>query len=152
VILSFCISNRGVGVRSSGSIRCFANNGAEINEKVSQAFKKENANSDQSLEHEITVIGLGYVGLTTALSFAGAGIPVYGFEISDVKADSIRNGKVPFTEPGVSELLKKCLSNNSFEVGNSLKLSKISFLTIGTPSKKDGEIDLSYIKEASTML
>ena len=101
---------------------------------------------------EIAIIGLGYVGLTTALSFARAGISVYGFEISKERVSSIQKGEVPFYEPGLSQLLKECLTRGLFTVGNTLTSSKIMFLTVGTPSDKDGNIDLSYVKGASRTL
>lgn len=101
---------------------------------------------------KVTVIGLGYVGLATALSFASAGISVYGSEISSDKVQSIRSGKVPFHEPGLPELLKKCLADGSFTVGRELKLSDISFICVGTPSNSAGEIDLAYIRDVSERL
>jgi UDPglucose 6-dehydrogenase len=66
---------------------------------------------------EVTVIGLGYVGLAAALSFAQSGIPVYGNEISTKKVASIRNGQVPYHERGIDNLLKECLAIGTFEVG-----------------------------------
>ncbi len=101
---------------------------------------------------KVTVLGLGYVGLTTSLSFARAGISVQGFEISKEKADSIASGKVPFFEHGIPEILKTSLSDGTFIVSNSLSPGDINFITVGTPSNEDGSSDLSYIRSASEML
>lgn len=101
---------------------------------------------------QVTVMGLGYVGLTTALSFSRAGVNVEGFEISEEKADSIAGGVVPFFEPGISELLRECLANGTFVVSDSLEPSEINFISVGTPTREDGSPDLSYIKDASGML
>jgi UDPglucose 6-dehydrogenase len=101
---------------------------------------------------QVTVIGLGYVGLTTALSFARVGLSVNGFEISKDKARAISEGKVPFSEPGISKLLQDCLSAGTFKVSDSFVPSEINFIAVGTPGKQDGSSDLSFIQSASKML
>jgi UDPglucose 6-dehydrogenase len=103
-------------------------------------------------DSEVTVMGLGYVGLTTALSFAQAGVKVRGFEIAKEKANQIKAGRVPFFEPGLSELLEECISNGSFSVEQVLIPSSITFIAVGTPSGLDGSLDLSYVREAAQML
>lgn len=99
----------------------------------------------------ISVIGSGYVGLATALGFASNGFRATAFEIDSVKRERINRGDVPFVEPGLHELLKSSLEKG-FQVEESLKLGEITFLTVGTPGKNDGSIDLTYIKEASRMI
>ena len=47
----------------------------------------------------IGVIGLGFVGLTTALGFSESGISTIGFDTNDSKLDLIKSGKIPFYEP-----------------------------------------------------
>jgi UDPglucose 6-dehydrogenase len=102
----------------------------------------------------VSIIGLGYVGLTTAVCFASRGIHVNGYDVDTDKMQRIRNGEVPFHEPGVSELLKKTLSDGTFELGqDALGSSDIIFFTVGTPaSPRDGKIDLTYIRKASEMI
>ncbi|MDH2900688.1 MAG: UDP-glucose/GDP-mannose dehydrogenase family protein [archaeon] len=102
----------------------------------------------------VSVIGLGYVGLTTAVVFAKNGIPVVGYEIDPKRAQKIREGAVPFEEPMVKELLKESLKAGTFKVDEKIsKLSDIVFLTVGTPSdKRDGGIDLTFVKSVSKMI
>ena len=50
----------------------------------------------------ITVIGLGFVGLTTALGFAEKGFKVYGYEINNQRYKQISKGNVPFHEPSLN--------------------------------------------------
>jgi UDPglucose 6-dehydrogenase len=99
----------------------------------------------------ITVIGLGFVGLTTALGFSEKGYHVYGFDIDQKKKDQLRNGKIPFYEPNLNEKLNKHL-NNGFTITDDLQEavinSEVIFLCVGTPSKTDGSADLGYILEA----
>ena len=80
----------------------------------------------------ITVLGLGFVGLTTALGFAEKGFKVYGFEINNQRFKEISNGIIPFHEPSLKEMLIKHNKNN-FELSKDLKKIK-GF---------DGEVDLS---------
>lgn len=99
----------------------------------------------------ITVIGLGFVGLTTALGFSEKGYHVYGFDIDQKKKDQLRNGKIPFYEPNLNEKLNKHL-NKGFTITDDLQEavinSEVIFLCVGTPSKTDGSADLGYILEA----
>jgi UDPglucose 6-dehydrogenase len=102
----------------------------------------------------VSVIGLGYVGLTTAVSFAKSGVHVLGYEIESKRAEKIQAGIVPFEEPMVDDLLKQSLRSGSFTVGEKIKaISDLLFLTVGTPSdNKDGSIDLTFVKSASKMI
>jgi UDPglucose 6-dehydrogenase len=99
----------------------------------------------------VSIIGLGYVGLTTAVCFAKRGIHVSGYDVDLDKLEKISRGEVPFHEPGVPELLKQALEEKTFEVSqDALNSSQIIFVTVGTPSSdEDGRIDLSYIRKAS---
>ena len=54
---------------------------------------------------KVSVFGLGYVGCVTAASLADAGHEVTGIEVNPEKVDLLRSGKVPFVEPGLTELL-----------------------------------------------
>jgi UDPglucose 6-dehydrogenase len=99
----------------------------------------------------ITVIGLGFVGLTTALGLSEKGYHVYGLDIDQKKKDQLRNGKIPFYEPNLNEKLNKHL-NKGFTITDDLQEavinSEVIFLCVGTPSKTDGSADLGYILEA----
>jgi len=99
----------------------------------------------------ITVIGLGFVGLTTALGFSEKGYKVYGYDINKEKTKSIKDGKIPFYEENLEEVLNRNLNKN-FLVSNNLEEavqnSKYIFYCVGTPSDEDGNADLTYILNA----
>ncbi|MEM4494905.1 MAG: nucleotide sugar dehydrogenase, partial [Candidatus Caldarchaeum sp.] len=102
---------------------------------------------------KIAVIGLGYVGLTTAACLASRGFKVMGIDVDQNKVETIKAGKAPFKEPGLEKLLKK--SRHNF--GCSSDYAEASdadfvFISVGTPSKPDGGINLSYVAEASHSL
>ena len=100
----------------------------------------------------ITIIGLGFVGLTTALGFSEKGFKVFGIEKDSSKLANLREGKIPFHEPHLKEKLEINLKNENFELSNDLKKaldnSKVVMICVGTPCNEDGLVDLSQIKDS----
>lgn len=101
----------------------------------------------------VVVIGLGFVGLTTALGFAAKGHEVVGVEASGARRDDIASGKVPFHEPGLTEALAECLGTSFTVTGDlaeAVRGAEAVFLCVGTPSGDDGAADLSHLDAAVT--
>ncbi|MDB4859567.1 UDP-glucose/GDP-mannose dehydrogenase family protein [Candidatus Marinimicrobia bacterium] len=102
---------------------------------------------------KILVIGTGYVGLVTGACFAYTGNKVICLDIDRNKVDSLKNGDIPIFEPGLSKIVKDCISNDclffSTDYKNSIINSDIIFLAVGTPMKNNGESDLKYINSAA---
>ena len=97
---------------------------------------------------KIAVIGLGFVGLTLSSVLASKGITTLGIDLDKEKCSKIARGIPTFFEPDLKKTLKKALKKNLLVTD---KLSSINdcdfiFITVGTPQKKNGEIDLSFIK------
>ena len=97
---------------------------------------------------KIAVIGLGFVGLTLSSVLASKGITTLGIDLDKEKCSKIAKGIPTFFEPDLKKTLKKALKKNLLVTD---KLSSINdcdfiFITVGTPQKKNGEIDLSFIK------
>jgi len=102
-------------------------------------------------EKTISVIGLGVVGLTTAVGFALKGHRVIGIDITPEKVIGIADGINPTYEKGLSEALKKVkltISTNFEQVLNS----DVSFLCVGTPGNPDGSINSHPMQEAVEQL
>jgi len=99
----------------------------------------------------ITVLGLGFVGLTTALGFSKKGFKVYGIDVNQQRVDRIKQYEVPFYEPHLDEVLREELGKN-FIVDASLEEavndSKAIIICVGTPGNPDGSADLTYLLEA----
>lgn len=99
----------------------------------------------------ITVFGLGFVGLTTALGFAEIGHKVYGVEVNQQRFDTIASGKLPFLEPGMDEALTKHL-NKCFipckDLKSAIAESDCVYYCVGTPYGQDGQADLTYLYKA----
>ena len=97
---------------------------------------------------KIAVIGLGFVGLALSSVLASRGITTTGIDSDRKKCSKIAKGIPTFFEPNLEKTLKKALKKNLIITD---KLSSINncdfiFITVGTPQKKNGEIDLSFIK------
>lgn len=96
----------------------------------------------------VTVVGLGFVGLTTALGFAEYGHKVYGIEINEVRLATICSGKLPFLEPGMDEALKRHLGKNFIPTADwdsAVADSECVYYCVGTPYGEDGKANLSYL-------
>ncbi len=99
----------------------------------------------------ITVFGLGFVGLTTALGFAHLGYTVYGVDVDEARKATLRQGQLPFLEPGMGEILQKHLGKNfhvADDAAEAVKQSEYIFYCVGTPYGADGRADLTYLFSA----
>ena len=99
----------------------------------------------------ITVVGLGFVGLTSALGFASLGHKVYGIEINESRLATIASGKLPFLEPGLDEALAQYLEKHFFpsnDIAKAVHESDIIYFCVGTPYGQDGQADLTFLFEA----
>ena len=98
----------------------------------------------------INVVGLGFVGLTTALGFCEKKFSTIFVENDSKKLQNIKNGIVPFKEPFLENILKKNINKSKIIFSEKILLKKnkvnIIFICVGTPSKKNGSIDLRYIE------
>jgi len=102
------------------------------------------------MKRKITIIGTGYVGLTAGVCFAYLGHKVICVDRNKTKIAELKKGKIPIYEAGLDEILKKHQKNIEFATNleDAVKKSEIIFICVGTPSKKDGRIDLTQFKEA----
>lgn len=107
------------------------------------------------MKYTITVFGLGFVGLTTALAFAEKGNIVYGFDVDSERTKLINNGVLPFVEPGLDTALTSHVNKNFTVIDNpetAVSESDFIFLCVGTPCGENGEADLKYIYSAIDMI
>ncbi|NLH07871.1 MAG: UDP-glucose/GDP-mannose dehydrogenase family protein [Chloroflexi bacterium] len=101
----------------------------------------------------ITVIGVGYVGLVTGTCFADLGNRVTALDISEEKIENLRKGIMPIYEPGLKEVVDRNVAagrlcfTTSYE--EAIKDAEFVFICVGTPSGVDGEADLQYVRQAA---
>jgi UDPglucose 6-dehydrogenase len=96
----------------------------------------------------VGVIGTGYVGLVSAVGFAELGHDVYCVEISEAKVAMLRDGNVPFYEPGLEEMLSRYSERLNFSTAyeQMLEHARLLFVSVGTPPDEDGDADLSAVR------
>ncbi|MDW8032483.1 MAG: UDP-glucose/GDP-mannose dehydrogenase family protein [Aquificaceae bacterium] len=101
----------------------------------------------------ITVVGGGYVGLTTGACFAHLGHEVVVVEKIPQKVELLKKGRSPIYEPGLEEILQENLKEGRIHFTTSLKegleFSEVIFICVGTPQRPDGSADLSQVEEVA---
>lgn len=101
-------------------------------------------------DSKICVIGLGQVGLPTALSFCKAGFDVTGYDINKNLLSIINSQKSPFEEDGLDDLLKTCMTKEKFHTTSSIDLavpnSDVIIICVATPLTDDIKPDLSALE------
>jgi len=102
---------------------------------------------------KISIIGTGYVGLVSATALASKGHKVTCVDIDEDKVKKINQGTSPIHEEGLEELLSKAIQEKKLKATTNtteaIKDSELVFITVGTPSKENGRVDLSYVEKAT---
>ena len=103
---------------------------------------------------KIGIIGLGFVGLSFASVLASKGYSIIGVDTDKEKLEKIKNGIVPFYEPKLQSMLRRSLNVGLKVSSNILAIKKCNliFVTVGTPQKRNGEIDLTMIKNVTNKI
>lgn len=95
----------------------------------------------------VTVVGIGYIGLPTACLLVRAGHDVTGVDIDTSKIQSLKSGKVPFEETGLQKLLTAVLKTNRFHVASKIEASDVYIIAVPTPQERE-KADLTFVKNA----
>jgi len=102
------------------------------------------------MNRAISVFGLGYVGTVTAACFAYMGHNVMGVDLSPGKVTAMDAGRSPIVEPRVAELISEAHAAGRLHATSisesAVWNSEISFLCVGTPSLRNGKLDLGHIE------
>lgn len=100
----------------------------------------------------ISIVGTGYVGLTTASIFANCGYKTYTIDRNQDKLDIIKSGRSYFYEAGLDDLVEKGLKKKklipTLSYKKAISDSQIVFICVGTPSNRDGSVDLNNVFQA----
>jgi UDPglucose 6-dehydrogenase len=101
---------------------------------------------------KISIMGAGYVGLVTGLCFADLGNEIVCIDVMENRVKELNQGLMPIYEKGLEDLLRKHLASGRFRVTQDIDAvadSDITFLCVGTPSRSDGSLDMTFVKQAS---
>ncbi len=102
---------------------------------------------------QISIFGMGYVGAVCGACLAESGHRVIGVDVSHLKTDLINRGQPPVIEPGLPEIMSsqvqsgRLLATTDAEYG--VRESDISFICVGTPSLKNGSLDLRFVESVT---
>lgn len=101
----------------------------------------------------LTIIGSGYVGLTTGTCFAEVGHHVICVDNNEEKIRTLQTGQIPIYEPKLEELVKKNVAVGRLEfsssIASSIADSDVIFIAVPTPPNQDGSVDLTYIEKVA---
>ena len=101
---------------------------------------------------KLSVVGTGYLGATHAACMASMGFDVIGVDVDAAKIDLLSQGKVPFYEPDLEELLAAQIKSGRLKFSKDFKDiadCDVHFICVGTPQVKDGiAADLTYVNSA----
>jgi UDPglucose 6-dehydrogenase len=105
----------------------------------------------------LAFLGTGYLGATYAICFAELGYEVLGVDVDEAKIAMLADGRVPFHEPGLDDLLRRNLTAGRLRFGTSYQqaagFADVHFICVGTPQRPDGmSADLSYVESTVTTL
>jgi GDP-mannose 6-dehydrogenase len=97
----------------------------------------------------VSIFGLGYVGSVSAASFAADGHDVVGVDVNPDKVAAVTSGRSPIVEPGLDTLLESGVDARRLRATTStaeaVAESDLSLICVGTPSRKNGSLDLKYL-------
>lgn len=96
----------------------------------------------------VCVVGLGYVGLPTAIMLAQHGFEVIGYDIDEQKVSRINGGCAGIEEPGLNQRLQEVLANKSFYATTHLTTAHYFIIAVPTPITPDKKADLSFVYDA----
>lgn len=104
----------------------------------------------------ISIFGLGYVGCVGAACLAKLGHTVIGVDVNENKVRLINEGKPTIIEEGIAELCaeahEKGLMSATIDVREAVHGTDVSFIVVGTPSSKEGHLNLNYIYKVAEQI
>ncbi|MGV1034551.1 MAG: UDP-glucose dehydrogenase family protein [Microbacteriaceae bacterium] len=105
---------------------------------------------------KIGVVGVGYVGLCTSAGLAKIGHEVHSFDIVPARIESLRAGRVPIFEHGLTELVAETMAERTLtfhlDLAEAVNDAEFVFLCVPTPQDEDGAADLSHVLSAAKQL
>ena len=104
---------------------------------------------------KITVMGLGYIGLPTAITLAEAGFEVCGFDVNQKTIETLQGGHIHIVEPGLQEAFEKAVAHGHLHFSTELGKSDVFYIAVPTPFYQDEtgshKADLKYVESAGRM-
>lgn len=99
--------------------------------------------------NSLAFVGLGYIGLPTAVVLAQSGVNVIGVDISEERVNQINSGSSPIVEPGLEQALRSTLEAGKFKAQTEMSETDAYIVAVPTPFADDYKVDTSYIFSAA---
>lgn len=127
-----------------------------VSERLYEHASDAYVGAAESTKPAISVIGLGYVGAVSMACLSHLGFRMVGVDISREKVEAIGAGRSPIVEERLGELLKEGVDNKRITATQNLVTAvfetDVTFLSVGTPTSKDGGCDFTFVRQASSAI
>lgn len=100
----------------------------------------------------VCFLGLGYIGLPTAIIAAKHGVKVAGVDINSAIVEQVNMGKIHFVEPDLQEICEEVVNSGMLKAHTQPVQSDAYFIVVPTPFKRNHEPDISYVEAATKMV
>ena len=107
------------------------------------------------MREQVTVFGAGYVGLVSGVCLAADGWPVRVLDVDEAKLDTLRAGHSPFFEPGLDDLMRESVAQETLEFALTSEIQSVSsivMIAVGTPATSTGSADMRYVRSVLEVL
>lgn len=101
------------------------------------------------MSKKLCVIGLGYIGLPTAVMFANHGLQVHGVDINEKAVNMIRQKQLHIEETGLQERLNNAIDSGKFTVSTTPEEADVFIIAVPSPIHEDKTANLEYVREAT---
>lgn len=101
------------------------------------------------MQQSVAFVGLGYIGLPTAVVMANSGLNVTGVDVVPEKVDAINRGEVTIVEPGLEEELRSSLESGNFRASTEMPTADAYIVAVPTPFQQDHSVDMRFIYSAA---
>lgn len=101
------------------------------------------------MKKKVCILGLGYIGLPTAVMFANHGLSVHGVDINKKAVDLIQNKQLHIEEVGLQERLTKAIDEGTFSVSTKPEQADVFIIAVPSPINKDKTVNLEYVRSAT---
>lgn len=97
----------------------------------------------------VAFVGLGYIGLPTAVVMANSGVDVTGVDVNEANVERINRGEVTIVEPGLEDELRQAIESGNFRASTSQVHAQTYIIAVPTPFTDNYDVDMKYIYSAA---
>ena len=101
------------------------------------------------LSKRVAFVGLGYIGLPTAVVMANSGLDVTGVDVMPEKVESINRGEITIVEPGLESELRSALASGRFRASTEMPKADVYVVAVPTPFTDNHDVDMKFINSAA---